>query len=106
MIDIDFRISNGDTTKNAMLKTQARSLKAHTGAVHVVQYNASGQYCLTGGQDRAVILWNPSTGAKIKSYEGHGWEVLDLAISSDNAKFASSGGDRAVYIPYAIQPVY
>ena len=80
-----------------MLKTPVRQLKAHVGAVHVVHYNANGQYCLSGGQDRSIILWNPNTGAKIKSYEAHGWEVLDIAISFDNAKFASVGGDKAVY---------
>jgi hypothetical protein len=31
-----------------------------------------------------------------------GWEVLDIAISADNAKFASVGGDRAVYVPCRI----
>jgi len=87
-----------------MLKTPVRQLKSHTGAVHVVHYNSTGQYCLSGGQDRSIILWNPNTGAKIKSYEAHGWEVLDIAISYDNAKFASVGGDKAVYflLPVAL----
>ena len=31
-----------------------------------------------------------------------GWEVLDIAVSSDNAKFASVGGDRAVCVPCRI----
>jgi hypothetical protein len=26
-----------------------------------------------------------------------GWEVLDISVSEDNAKFASVGGDKAVY---------
>jgi hypothetical protein len=27
-----------------------------------------------------------------------GWEVLDISVSVDNAKFASVGGDKAVYL--------
>jgi mitogen-activated protein kinase organizer 1 len=83
-----------------MLKTPVRTLKGHEGAVHVVKYNTDGQYCLTGGQDRTINLWNPNSGAKIKSYEAHGWEVLDIAVSEDNARFASVGGDKAVYFLY------
>jgi len=49
-----------------------RTLQSHEGAVHVVRYNASGQYCLSGGQDKEVHLSNPSTGNKIKAYVAHG----------------------------------
>jgi mitogen-activated protein kinase organizer 1 len=93
-----------------MLSTAVRTLKAHEGAVHVVRYNSTGGYFLSGGQDRKIILQNPNTGAQIKTYEAHGslylyaplivgWEVLDIAVSADNAKFASVGGDKAVYVP-------
>jgi mitogen-activated protein kinase organizer 1 len=90
--------------------TALRTLKAHEGAVHVVRYNSNGGYFLSGGQDRKIILQNPNTGAQIKTYEAHGicciiavliigWEVLDIAVSADNSKFASVGGDKAVYAP-------
>jgi mitogen-activated protein kinase organizer 1 len=95
-----------------MLSTQVRNLKAHEGAIHVVKYNTTGGYFLSGGQDRRIILQNASTGAQIKTYEAHGikhssissnyftgWEVLDISVSNDNAKFASVGGDKAVYLP-------
>jgi mitogen-activated protein kinase organizer 1 len=54
-----------------MLKP-VRTLSSHEGAVHVVRYNASGQYCLSGGQDKEVHLFNPTTGNKIKAYLAHG----------------------------------
>ena len=37
-------------------------------------------------QDRTVRLWNPHRGIQIKVYSGHGYEVRDVAIASDNSK--------------------
>ncbi len=74
----------------------------HSGAVSVVRFNANGNYCMTGGHDRRVVLWNPHKAADeschITSYTGaHGYHVLDIQIASDSAHFASCGGDRNVF---------
>ncbi|KAI0700939.1 nuclear mRNA splicing protein [Cytidiella melzeri] len=75
------------------------TLSNHKGAVHVARYaKGSAKYVLTGGQDRTVRLWNPSSGAEIKVYAAHGYEVLSITVSNDNSKFASSGGDRSVFL--------
>ncbi len=83
----------------------AATLAAHKGAVNVVTFNSDGNYCMTGGDDRRVVLWNPhrvsedgSPPAPIKEYLGHNQRVLDVAVASDNASFASCGGDRAVFV--------
>ena len=34
----------------------------------------------------------------IQTYSAHGHEVLDIAVSDDNARFASVGGDRQVFL--------
>jgi mitogen-activated protein kinase organizer 1 len=97
-----------------------RTLAEHTGAVHCVTYNSNGQYCLSGSRDRSVMLWNTATGARIKTYAGHGRDVLDVTVyvsllestvwnrvcamltfssyrsTRDNSRFASCGNDRAV----------
>ncbi|KAL1927053.1 hypothetical protein VTP01DRAFT_5016 [Rhizomucor pusillus] len=73
-------------------------LKGHKGPVNDVCYNKSGQYCLSGGRDRTVWLWNPASGSAIQSYNGHGRDVLGVAVASDNAKIASCGADRAVLL--------
>ena len=54
-------------------------LKGHQGIVNTCIYNKEGNYVLSGGQDKQVKLWNPNTGLCIKSYGGHGWEVLSVA---------------------------
>ncbi|CAE6517845.1 unnamed protein product [Rhizoctonia solani] len=75
------------------------TLENHRGPVHVATYaNGEAKYVLTGGQDRTIRLWNPDSGAEIKKYEGHGYEVLSISVSHDNARFASGGGDRSVYV--------
>ncbi|KAI9315948.1 WD40-repeat-containing domain protein [Dichotomocladium elegans] len=75
-----------------------QTLKGHTGPINDVCYNKSGQYCLSGGRDRTVRLWNPLTGMPLHSYNGHGRDVLGVAVASDNAKIASCGMDRAVIL--------
>ena len=34
----------------------------------------------------------------MQSYSAHGYEVLDIAVTDDNARFASVGGDRQVFL--------
>lgn len=38
-----------------------------------------GNYCLTCGSDKSLKLWNPHKGTVLKTYSGHGYEVLDAA---------------------------
>ncbi|KAK3373802.1 mitogen-activated protein kinase organizer 1 [Lasiosphaeria ovina] len=83
-------------------------LLGSSGPVHAVSYSASpGTYILTGSADRSIRLYNPSTttappplpeGRLIQTYAAHGYEVLALAVAGDNARFASAGGDRAVFL--------
>ncbi|CAF9922554.1 hypothetical protein IMSHALPRED_005700 [Imshaugia aleurites] len=60
---------------------------------------------LTGSSDRSVHLYNPSKASSsvpksglIQTYSAHGYEVLDLAVTEDNARFASVGGDKQVFL--------
>lgn len=60
--------------------------------------SVDGSYCLTCGADKSVKLWNPHLGTMIKSYTGHGYEVLDAHSSIDNAQFCSCSLDKAVLL--------
>nr|CAG8619022.1 1076_t:CDS:2 [Entrophospora candida] len=75
----------------------ARTFTAHTGPVHIAKYNSTGEYVLSAGQDKLIRLWNPETGLNIKTYSGHGKEILDISITSDHTRFVSCGGDRQVF---------
>ncbi|GAA6006193.1 hypothetical protein JCM11491_002066 [Sporobolomyces phaffii] len=74
------------------------TLDFHKGPVHTCSFNTGSTYLLSGGSDRQVKLSNPATGALVKSYSGHAYEVLSIACTSDNTKFASCGGDRNVLL--------
>lgn len=39
-----------------------------------------------------------TTDGLVQTYSAHGYEVLDLAVASDNARFASVGGDKQVFL--------
>ncbi|KAI1776167.1 WD40 repeat-like protein [Hypoxylon cercidicola] len=99
-------------------------LLGSNGPVHALAYSASpGTYILAGSADRSIRLYNPQPqtsihpasshitkkghllpappvpeGRLVQTYAAHGYEVLSLTVSADNARFASSGGDRAVFL--------
>ena len=51
-----------------------------SGPVHCVRFNTNGQYAMTCGSDKTVKLWNMESGQLVKTYAGHGYEVLSLAM--------------------------
>ncbi|XP_075715229.1 WD repeat domain-containing protein 83 isoform X2 [Rhinoderma darwinii] len=58
-----------------------RRLACNQGAVRAVRFNVDGNYCMTCGSDKSLKLWNPHKGTMLKTYSGHGYEVLDAAGS-------------------------
>lgn len=73
-----------------------------TGAVNALTFSGgAGTYLLSGSSDRTIRLWNPSssTSTAVQTYSGvHGHEVLAIAVSSDNSRFASAGAERTVFL--------
>jgi mitogen-activated protein kinase organizer 1 len=66
------------SSKAPLPNQKLHTLQGHRGAVNVARYTVDGSYCLTGGQDRDVRLWNPTNGKFIQKYSAHGWEVYDI----------------------------
>ena len=59
---------------------------------------ADSRYCLTCGSDKSVKLWNPHRGLFLKTYTGHGHEVLDAQGSGDNSQICSGSIDKTVVL--------
>ena len=83
--------------------------KTIIGPVNTVTFSSyPGTYVLTGSTDRAIHISRavPSSDTQslvettrpIQKYEAHGYSVLDIAVSADNSRFASVGGDRQVFL--------
>jgi WD40 repeat protein len=89
---------------------QHPSANISLGPVNAVTFSSSGgTYVLTGSSDRAIHLSRAvpnntnsptvvETTTPIQKYEAHGYSVLDIAVTADNARFASVGGDRQVFL--------
>jgi mitogen-activated protein kinase organizer 1 len=81
-------MTSSGTAAQQLPRTEARSLSGHEGAVLAVRFNRDGNYCLSCGKDRTLRLWNPHTGAHVKTYKSHAREVRDVHSSSYVRKHA------------------
>jgi len=68
-------------------------LKGHTGRVNSTTFNAEGTILATGGYDGTVILWNTTTGDRIKTLSGHRGYVYSIAFSPSGRMLAVGAGD-------------
>ncbi|GMU20323.1 MAG: hypothetical protein AMXMBFR13_04200 [Phycisphaerae bacterium] len=70
----------------------------HDDEVWEVACSPDGRWIASGGKDRAVRVWEASTGTAFAALTGHEHEVDGLAFSPDSRLLASSGRDRSIRI--------
>ncbi|GKF06305.1 WD repeat domain-containing protein 83, partial [Tanacetum coccineum] len=70
------------SSSEGLPKQEVNVLKGHEGAVLTARFNSDGNYCLTGGKDRTIRLWNPHRGIHVKTYKAHAREVRDVHVTS------------------------
>ncbi|XP_060826746.1 WD repeat domain-containing protein 83 [Bombus pascuorum] len=75
-----------------------KEIDCKQGAVRAVRFSVDGAYCLTCGSDRKLKLWNPYRGVTLKTYGGHGDEVMDSSASCDSSQIVSCGLDKSVIV--------
>lgn len=75
-----------------------KEIDCKQGAVRAVRFSVDGAYCLTCGSDRKLKLWNPYRGVTLKTYGGHGDEVMDSSASCDSSQIVSCGLDKSVIL--------
>ncbi|XP_076235496.1 WD repeat domain-containing protein 83 [Calliopsis andreniformis] len=75
-----------------------REIDCKQGAVRSVRFSVDGAYCVTCGSDRKLKLWNPHRGVALKTYGGHGDEVMDACASCDSSQITSCGLDKSVIL--------
>ncbi|XP_076462442.1 WD repeat domain-containing protein 83-like [Babylonia areolata] len=67
-------------------------------AVRAVRFSVDSRYCMTCGSDKSVKLWNPHRALFLKTYVGHGHEVLDAQGSGDNSQICTGAMDKTVVL--------
>ena len=76
--------------------TRHRVLRGHKAAVYCGIPDAQGGRILTGSDDYLVKVWNAHTGALVYTCRGHEQQIMFLAVSCDNACFASASIDSVI----------
>lgn len=64
---------------------------------YLIAFSPSGRYVLTGGDNRA-ILWNPQTGARIRTYEGHANVLFSVGFSPDEKYVLTTARDSTAIL--------
>ncbi|XP_048871736.1 WD repeat domain-containing protein 83 [Brienomyrus brachyistius] len=75
-----------------------RTVDCQQGAIRAVRFNADGNYILSCGGDKTLRLWSVNRGTLLKTYSGHGYEVLDADGSFDNSHICSCSSDKTVIL--------
>ncbi|XP_016844027.1 WD repeat domain-containing protein 83 [Nasonia vitripennis] len=68
------------------------------GAIRSVRFSEDGAYCITSGSNKKVKLWNPYKSILLKTYAGHGNEVMDACSSCDQSQIVSCSADKSVIL--------
>lgn len=95
---------SGDPTRSGEIKLwDAASgklvrelVKPHKDAVLALDFSPDGKQLASGSADRAVRIWEVSTGKQLRNLEAHSHHVLAVSYRNDGRVLASAGADAAI----------
>ncbi|KAF7374063.1 WD40 repeat-like protein [Mycena sanguinolenta] len=70
----------------------------HTNEVLAAAMAPTGTYIVSGASDKAVRIWDATTGNELMKMEGHTGGVWSVAFSPNGAQIASGSDDKTVWI--------
>ncbi len=68
----------------------------HTGDVADIALSPDGDYCISGGWDNTVRLWEVASGREVRAFRGHTRAVTSVAFSHDGRHVLSGSLDNTV----------
>ncbi|PKA57749.1 Dynein assembly factor with WDR repeat domains 1 [Apostasia shenzhenica] len=90
-----------ESTKSVVPSSCKHTVHAHDGGCGSLTFEYNSNKLITGGHDRTVKIWDPTTGLLSSTLRGSLGSILDIAITHDN-KFvigASSSNNLCVWEP-------
>ncbi len=70
----------------------------HNHLVNAVASGPDGKYIVSGGMDALAILWDATTGQKLRSFHGHSFQVHSVAFSPDGNRILTGSADRTAIL--------
>lgn len=87
-----------DVAKGEVLLTSQGHGKSLRRVISAIAFSSDGQRLASASQDRAVVVWDATTGKVLHTLEDHTEVVLGVAFSPDGRHVASASDDRTVRI--------
>lgn len=92
----DLKLSDLVTTGQPLAPQSSRSLEGHRGPVRTLQFAATGEFVISGGDDNTLRVWEVATGRPYAELRGHSRPVQTCAIAADGSQVLSGGQEGEI----------
>lgn len=72
--------------------------RGHGANISALAFSPDGKFLASASEDSTIKLWNPETGAEIRTLRGHSNIVTALALSADGSLIASASLDHTLRV--------
>lgn len=73
-------------------------LSGHERQITAVKFNRDSDLLFSASADKSVIVWDPETGERLGTFDGHRGIVNDFDIDYKTKYLLTAGGDQSVRI--------